>query len=117
MIRGAIVLIGPGSAYGAALAGSPARWIGEGLADIGGRRLSVDPGDISPARLWLARGRDWRGPFRCWRAAVAALAWPPDVVAGLARGRGKPGGASIIARGWRYRLAYGGERPPERYGG
>lgn len=116
MIRGGIYLGRPG--LSPALDGVPMQWLGEGMADAGAVRLAVDPADLSPARLWLAKGRDWRGPFRSWRPAAAALPWPPDVLGALAKaGRGKPLGAEIISGGWRYRLAYGGNDPPERWRG
>lgn len=118
MIRGGIYLIRPESPWGSVLGGSPALWIGEGLADTGAARLAVDPADLSPARLWLARGIEWRGPFRSWRAALAAPLWPDIPLAALAMaGRGKPLGSQTIRGGWRYRLAYAGAEPPERWRG
>lgn len=116
MVRGGVYLAS--ASLSPAMAGCPVLWLGEGLADAGAARIAASPADLSPARLWLARGREWRGPFRSYRAALAALPWPPDALAALARaGRGKPLGAFYIAGGWRYRLAYGGERPPERWRG
>lgn len=117
MIRGGIYLVRPGGALGAALGGSPLVWRGEGLGDTGAARLAVDRADVEPARLWFAKGREWRGPFRSYRAALAALPWPPDVLGALASaGRGKPLGAALVRNGWRWRLAYSGSDPPSRYG-
>lgn len=118
MIRGGIYLVRPESPMGHVLGGSPVLWLGEGLGDTGAARLAVDPGSLTPARLWLARGREWRGPFRSWRAALAAPPWPDIPLKRLASaGRGKPLGAEIISHGWRYRLAYAGAEPPERWRG
>lgn len=115
MIAGGVYVVRP--AASPALSGCPVLWLGGGLCDTGAARVPISPDDLSPARLWLARGRDWQGPFPGWRAARAALQWPGEVLGGLeAAGRGKPLGASYMAGGWRYRLAYGGDDPPARFG-
>ncbi len=118
MIRGGIYLVRPESPMGHVLGGSPVLWLGEGLGDTGAARVALEPGSLAPARLWLARGREWRGPFRSWRAALAAPPWPDIPLRRLASaGRGKPLGAEIVSHGWRYRLAYAGAEPPERWRG
>lgn len=117
MVRGGIYLVRPASPLGHVMAGSPVRWHGEGLAHTGAALMPIAPADVEPARLWLAKGKEWRGPFRSWRAARAALPWPSDVLGALAKaGRANPLGAETTAWGWRYRLAYAGAEPPERYG-
>lgn len=77
---------------------------------------------LQRARLWVTRGQEaWQGPFPCWRAAMAALEYmaPPHALAavraGLAAGRGLERGASVVVAGWRYRVAWGGAEPPDRY--
>lgn len=122
MIRGAVLYLpGPDVRSG------PVEFIrtaGPGLVEVrgNGSRFLLPRQTLQNARLWLARGRDWQGPFRGWRGALDALAGLvdpcdlPAVVEALARGRGRAVGAEAMAGGWRYRLAHGGSDPPERYG-
>lgn len=96
---------------------------GPGLVecDANGSRVQLPRQTLQTARLWVARGKDWRGPFRGWRAALDALAGlvePGDLeslAAALQPGRGTERGAAAIAGGWRYRLAWGGDDPPLRF--
>lgn len=85
-------------------------------------RYLVPRHDLAPARLWLAKGRTWQGPFKGWRETLAALQTLapaldlPTLAKALEPGRGTPLGAVAMAGGWRYRLAWGGDDPPGRYG-
>lgn len=114
-----VMLAGP--AMGPALAGLPVLVIGPDTVEAHATRYRAARSDLIPARLWVARGRDWRGPFRGWREALEALAGVcpapdlPRVAMALQTGRGTPLGAVAMAGGWRYRLAWGGTSPPSRY--
>lgn len=121
MIRGAVAIVKPGSVLGPAMAGLPVRFIGQAgdscRVEAHATRYLVPRCDLEPGRLWVRRGREaWQGPFPSWRDARAALDAPPGVVERLAAGRASPDGATCLAGGWRYRLAWGGASPPSRYG-
>ncbi|WLJ71176.1 hypothetical protein [Sphingomonas phage Carli] len=110
-----------GPSLGPAMAGLPVMRLGPDVIEAHATRYPAARRDLIAARLWIARGRDWQGPFRGWRAALEALAAVcpapdlPRVVATLRTGRGTPLGAVTMAGGWRYRLAWGGDDPPSRY--
>lgn len=73
--------------------------------------------DLAPARLWWRRGAGtWQGPFPSWPDARDHMAGAGVDPGPLAHGADSPLGASIISRGWRYRLAWAGDDPPSRYG-
>lgn len=121
MIRGAVLYLpGPDVRSGPVLYVAPG---GPGLVECkaGACRLLLPRQRLQRGRLWLARGRDWQGPFKGWWAALAALAGLcdpcdlPTLAAGLARGRGTDLGAATMAGGWRYRMAWGGDDPPLRF--
>lgn len=116
MKAGEIVTYAPGGPLGHVLGGCPGLVIetGEGFAVVEfGAILEPCPLDcLSPARLWWRKGAgDWQGPYDAWGEALALI-----LPAGLESGLSDANGAEIISGGWRYRLAWGGEEPPERYG-
>jgi hypothetical protein len=125
MIRGAVVVYGSGGHLSHILEGTPGRWMERGadldLCEFAGVYRRCARADLSPARLWWRKGPGkWQGPFRSYRAAMAALRlvagdWG-EVESALRHGRATPAGAETISGGWRYRLAWGGETPPLRHG-
>jgi hypothetical protein len=99
------------------MAGLPVVKIRPGVVSVAGVHYPAGAADLTPARLWIARGREWQGPFKGWRAArraLEALGGPCDA---LAIGRASDLGAYALAGGWRWRLAWGGDVPPGRYAG
>lgn len=106
---GPVVFVGPGALEGLA------------LVRAHGGRLSLPLGELQPARLWLAKGRDWTGPLEGWSEALERLEglcpapYLPDVRKALEPALTSELGAHVIAGGWRYRLAWGNDFPPERF--
>lgn len=100
---------------GPAMAGVPVAIVSPGWIDAGGVRRPADRGDLTPARLWIARGVEWQGPFPGWRRAREAIEALGGPVEALAHGRASILGAVAYSRGWRWRLAWGGVDPPGRY--
>ena len=110
-----------GEGLGPALAGLPVLLLSPGVIEAHGCRYEATRGELDRAWLWIAKGRDWTGPHKSWRGACEALAGlcPPHVLpvvlSGLCSGRASPQGATVVAGGWRYRLAWGGRDRPVRY--
>lgn len=110
-----------GSALGPAMVGAPVSVVGEAppLVEVeaGAVRYMVGRDQLEPARLWIARGMAWQGPYGEAGEALAALEAisPPGTAERLSTGLESALGASVVAGGWRYRLAWSGEEPPGRY--
>lgn len=87
-----------------------------------GAARTVKRRDLRPARLWVARGAEWFGPFRGWRQASRAILDAaggedgPEIISALEHGRALETGAVVIADGWRWRLVWSGDEAPRRFG-
>lgn len=106
-----------GASLGPAMAGVPVTVLSPAMIESGGVMRPAARSDLTPARLWIAKGLAWHGPFRGWRAARRALEALGAGIAceALQRGRGSVLGAYALAGGWRWRLAWGNDFPPGRF--
>lgn len=117
MELGAIVTYAPTGPLSHVMAGLVGEVREGGRVQFGAMLEPVRPEHLNPARLWWRRGAgEWQGPFNGWpdaRPSLAALC--PDVDE-LESGVACPDGAEIVSGGWRYRIAWGSDDPPQRFG-
>lgn len=126
MKAGDIVIYSPAGALGHVMGGSPGK-IADIVQDVArtwfeGRLEPVALADLTLGRIyWRKATQGWQGPYDSPADAMADMLQvcghsTEGIERAFQRLADCPRGLEIISAGWRYRLAWGGDSAPERYG-